>query len=184
MSTVENLYATSWELRTSITIDAPTDRVYGMVSDITRMGEWSPECVGGTWIAGTPGAVGARFHGFNSEGPAVWSSECEVLTAEEPRTFGFSVLRFTKGRPSEDSEWVGGLKPGDVTWTFHLEETPTGCVLTQVHSMGYVNPFFQEILEEADESERAARVQARKEHLQHSMESTLQQVKVAAEKQG
>ncbi|MBV8986815.1 MAG: SRPBCC family protein, partial [Acidimicrobiia bacterium] len=31
----------------SIDIDAPPERLYDMVSDLSRMGEWSPENLGG-----------------------------------------------------------------------------------------------------------------------------------------
>ena len=42
----------------SIEINASPETVYGMVSDITRMGEWSPEAVGGRWMDGGSGQVG------------------------------------------------------------------------------------------------------------------------------
>ena len=53
----------------SIEVAAPPERVYELVSDITRMGEWSPETVKGVWIDGasTP-VVGARFKGSNKRG--------------------------------------------------------------------------------------------------------------------
>ena len=48
------------------TIDAPIGDVFAAVTDVTRMGEWSPECVGCRWIDGAGGpAVGARFEGDN-----------------------------------------------------------------------------------------------------------------------
>ena len=46
----------------SIEIAASPEAVYALVSDITRMGEWSPECRECTWANGATGpAVGARF---------------------------------------------------------------------------------------------------------------------------
>ncbi|HAS09465.1 MAG TPA: SRPBCC family protein, partial [Acidimicrobiaceae bacterium] len=45
-------------------IAAPPQRVWELISDITRMGEWSPETTGGKWLKGATGpAVGARFRG-------------------------------------------------------------------------------------------------------------------------
>jgi Polyketide cyclase / dehydrase and lipid transport len=48
----------------TVQIDAPGDRLWGMVSDVTKMGEWSPETFEADWIDGASGpAVGARFKG-------------------------------------------------------------------------------------------------------------------------
>jgi uncharacterized protein YndB with AHSA1/START domain len=44
------------------TIAASPDALWKMVSDVTRMGEWSPENTGGEWLKGATGpAVGAKF---------------------------------------------------------------------------------------------------------------------------
>ncbi len=46
----------------SIDIAAPPEKVYALVSDITRMGEWSPECRSCRWADEATGpTVGARF---------------------------------------------------------------------------------------------------------------------------
>ncbi|CAL9331282.1 MULTISPECIES: SRPBCC family protein [Streptomyces] len=181
----EDVFATSWELTAQVRIGAPATEVYRMVSDITRMGEWSPECFGGRWVEGTPGRAGARFHGFNREGQAVWTSESQVVAADEGREFGFTVLRFCAGEPGPDSDWLGGSQPGDMTWSFHLEDDgPDACVLTQRHVMRLVGPFYRALLQGVPESERPAHVSNRKQHLQHSMEATLSRVKDVAERHG
>ena len=41
----------------SIDIEAPPERLYPMVSDLSRMGEWSPENRGGKWVGGATGAA-------------------------------------------------------------------------------------------------------------------------------
>jgi hypothetical protein len=47
-------------------IDAKPAELYDLVTDVTRMGEWSPECVRCVWLDGATGpAVGARFRGSN-----------------------------------------------------------------------------------------------------------------------
>ena len=52
-----------------MTIDAPPERVWDLVTAITRMGEWSPESTGGRWTRGATGpATGARFVGSNRNG--------------------------------------------------------------------------------------------------------------------
>lgn len=75
---------------TAIYIEAPPERVYDLVSDITRMGEWSPETYSCTWIAGaTRPVVGARFKGRNRRGLLHWSNTPEVIAAEPGREFAF-----------------------------------------------------------------------------------------------
>lgn len=182
-SQVADVFATSWGLSVAVEIDAPAARVYDMASDVTRMGEWSPECFGGRWVSGTPGTVGARFHGFNREDDAVWTSESEVLDAQRPRTFRFSVLAFCPGEPGPATDWIGGSQPGDMTWSFEIEERGSGCVLTQRHAMNVVSPFYRGMLESMTEDERPASMAARKEHLRHAMEQTLDRIRAAAEKQ-
>ena len=48
----------------STTIAAPPESVYALVADLSRMGEWSPETTGVTWLGGAqeprPGAVPGR----------------------------------------------------------------------------------------------------------------------------
>ena len=54
-----------------------------MVSDVTRMGEWSPETIRCTWIDGATGpAVGARFKGTNRRGIFRWSTKPEIVVAD------------------------------------------------------------------------------------------------------
>src|SRR5262245_28715741 len=70
----------------SIDIDAPPERLYEMVSDLSRMGEWSPENQGGTWAGGATGAApGAKFKARNSNGKRQWSSVVTIVTAEPGR---------------------------------------------------------------------------------------------------
>jgi hypothetical protein len=66
-----------------------------MVTDITRMGEWSPECVRCRWI-GAPRRpeAGARFRGTSRNGWRRWSTVSTVVTATAGRTFEFEVSYF------------------------------------------------------------------------------------------
>ena len=53
-------------MRAEVTLhmDAAPDRVWGLVSDITKMGEYSPEVIEAEWIDGATGpAVGAALPG-------------------------------------------------------------------------------------------------------------------------
>lgn len=73
-------------------IAAPADDLYALISDVTRMGDWSPENVGGLWLRGaTAPEVGARFRGSNRRGWRRWSTTCTVVAAEAGRRFAFDV---------------------------------------------------------------------------------------------
>ena len=91
----------------TVDVDAPAERVFALVSDVTRMGEWSPESTGGSWRSGTPGAVGATFRGSNRRGRASWSTTCQVVASERGRVFAFAVGTTT--RP--ESVWRYDLEP-------------------------------------------------------------------------
>ena len=71
--TTDSNRSTRWWLRRdscSVVIEAPAERLYGMVADMPRMGEWSPECQQVEWLEGSNGpAQGARFVGHNRTGP-------------------------------------------------------------------------------------------------------------------
>jgi len=52
--------------RTSVDVDAPPDAVWALVTDIERMGEWSPICRRCEWLGDHREAtVGAPFKGTN-----------------------------------------------------------------------------------------------------------------------
>lgn len=78
--------------RAERTVQAPPERVWELVSDITRAGEWSPEATGGRWRGGATGpAVGARFTGGNRHGRIRWATRCRVTECEPPHRFTFVV---------------------------------------------------------------------------------------------
>jgi hypothetical protein len=74
------------------TIAAEPDAVYALVTDLPRMGQWSPENTGGRWLDGASGAaVGARFSGNNRKGLRRWKTTVTVTTADRGRQFTFDV---------------------------------------------------------------------------------------------
>ena len=102
----------------STEIAASPDTVYRLVSDVTRMGQWSPECVRCTWANGAAGpAVGARFKAKNKgrRGPA-WYNTPTVTVADPGREFAFNR---------------SGPGIGSYTWRYVLESTATGTRLTE-----------------------------------------------------
>jgi uncharacterized protein YndB with AHSA1/START domain len=98
----------------TIEIAAPPARVYDLIADITRMGEWSPECYRCEWMGDTEEPlVGARFHGHNRMGPLKWVTTCEIVTADRSREFAFTVIHDKTGR--ESTRWrysSGAPRPG------------------------------------------------------------------------
>lgn len=105
-----------------VRIDAPVERVWALVTDIARMGEWSPEATGGRWTGSGGPAVGARFVGTNRHGPVRWFTHCTVTECEPPSRFTF-VVRENR------MAWGWVLEPdGSGTrltqWREHLGPTP------------------------------------------------------------
>ena len=62
------------QLVVSRDIAAAPNVVFTALTDMTRMGEWSPECYEAEWKDGATGpAVGATFTGHNRNGDKEWS---------------------------------------------------------------------------------------------------------------
>ena len=75
-----------------IWIAADAEAVYAAVTDLSRMGEWSPENIGGEWIGSPPrAAVGATFRGRNRNPRGEWETVLTVIEADAPRRFSFCV---------------------------------------------------------------------------------------------
>jgi hypothetical protein len=98
---------------------APADVIWRLVSDVTKIGRYSPETFEAEWIDGATGpAVGARFRGHvkrNGRGPTYWTT-CTVVACEPGRDFAF------------------GVGPGDApynVWRYHLEPRDAGTDVTE-----------------------------------------------------
>lgn len=109
----------------SIEIDAPPETVWQLVADITRMGEWSPECVRAEWEDGATGpAVGAHFHGYNKIDTYEWDAPCIVTECESGTVFAFEVPR-------------GDEAP--TTWRFEFAASGSGTSLTESFDAPRIN---------------------------------------------
>lgn len=79
----------------SLHVDAPPEKVWGLVSDITNTGRFSPETFEAEWLDGaTEPAVGVKFRGHvlrNGRPPAYWTV-CRITDCEPGKVFGFAVL--------------------------------------------------------------------------------------------
>jgi hypothetical protein len=98
-------------------IAAPAEKVWGLVSDLPRMGNWSPENEGGKWTKGATGpAVGAVFTGKNKNGVRRWSTTATVVACEPGKTFEIAIT-------------LGPLKISN--WRYDFEDTAGGCRVTE-----------------------------------------------------
>ena len=80
------------EGQATIHINAAPGKVFALVSDVTRMGEWSPETVGAQWVDGATGpAVGAKFRGTNKLGPFKWSTTPTITEYVADKLFAFDA---------------------------------------------------------------------------------------------
>jgi Polyketide cyclase / dehydrase and lipid transport len=152
---------TSGEAR--VHIDAKPSELYDLVSDVTRMGEWSPECVRCEWLDGATGpAVGARFRGSNRRGMARWSTKPTVVAAEPGKEFSFVVSHL--GR--------------DMTkWTYRFAEADGVTDATESFEMLASMPFYIRL------SDRFVMgVKDRKADLEQAMGDTLNRIKAVAER--
>jgi len=141
-------------------IAAPAEHVWAMVADVTRMGEWSPENQGATWLRGATGPTpGATFRGTNRNGTKTWNTAGAIVAAEPGRLLTFRVT-------------VSGFKVA--RWSYAFEPTAIGCRVTETW---------------IDERGRLAKALAkpisgvadRATHNRSTMEQTLDRLKSAAE---
>lgn len=75
----------------SIFIARSAEFLYELVSDVTRMGEWSPVCKACWWDDGDGPHVGAWFTGRNELPERTWETRSKVVVAEPGREFAFVV---------------------------------------------------------------------------------------------
>jgi hypothetical protein len=133
-----------------------------MVSDVTRMGEWSPETVRCEWLDGATSATrGARFKGTNKRGIFRWNTKPEVVTADRGREFSFvtkSIGPSTK-------------------WTYRFESAPDGGT-TLVESFEALDDPSRAI---AFVERRFMHIDDRKADLEAGMQRTLDRIKEVAE---
>src|SRR3954463_14903062 len=89
-------------IRVERTVAAKADDLWPMVSDVTRMGEWSPETTGAQWVGPSTGpALGARFKGSNQQSSRSWKTDCTVTACEPGASFAFEV----KSGPLKVARW-------------------------------------------------------------------------------
>jgi len=152
-----------WWLREdsgSVVVDAPAHVIYDLVAELTRMGEWSPECARVEWEGGATGpAVDARFVGHNRGGPLNlmrWSRHGRVLAAERGREFAFATEE--------------GGREGTV-WRYRFERVDGGTLVTESYHVDWI-PLWARVVDVPTN---------RAKELREAMRHTLERLKAAAE---
>jgi uncharacterized protein YndB with AHSA1/START domain len=140
----------------SIDIDAAPEVVWQLVSDITRMGEWSPECVKAEWEGdATEAAKGVLFHGWNKAGTYEWDAPCLIIDCEPEKVFEFQV-------PVEG--------PVVTRWRFEFMPNGEGTTLTESFDAPMINV-----------PGVASNFEGRWEMLDGGIKKTIARIKAAAE---
>lgn len=144
----------------SRSIAADPSKVWGAITDVTRMGEWSPECHTCEWKDGATGpAVGVHFIGHNRNGDFEWTTEAEIVECVPEERFVFEGvfgdIRFSR-------------------WGYTIEPSDEGCVVTE---------FWDDLRSQMikDMGESISGVADRLEHNRAGMEQTLARVAAAVE---
>ena len=75
----------------SVVVGRSPEDLYDMISDVTRMGEWSPVCRACWWDDGDGPRAGAWFTGRNELPERTWETRSEVVAADRGREFAFVV---------------------------------------------------------------------------------------------
>lgn len=114
----------------TVHIAASPEQVWDLVSDVSKIGLFSPETFEAEWIDGATGPQpGARFRGHvrrNGRGPVYWTN-CTVVASKPGREFAFAV------------DGPGGRK-GLNTWRYRLEPSNSGTDVTESFELADIFP--------------------------------------------
>jgi hypothetical protein len=101
----------------SIVINRSPDEVYALISDVTRMGTWSPICKACWWDEGAGPQVGAKFTGRNEVAERTWETRSEVVAADPGKEFAWAVAEPpTRARCGYTMKAVDGGTQLTETW--------------------------------------------------------------------
>lgn len=101
------------EISASIDIDAPPETVWALISDPTRMPEWSPQCRKMIVRGKGPVGVGTTTLNINRRGLLFWPTRAKIKEFEPNRRFAFKIAE------------------NGTIWAFDLEPTATGTTVTE-----------------------------------------------------
>ena len=154
-------------LEVSLTVAASRERVWALVSDVTRVGDWGGECVGAEWLDGADGpAVGARFRGHQVAADQKWQTTSVVIESEPGVSFAWAV-----GDPANAA----------ATWRYQLSSDGSGgTVLCYRGVMGPGPSGLTAMIAEMPDREESI-IAYRLNGQQRNMTATLEAIKRVAE---
>ncbi len=106
------------QLTASTDVRASADQVYAVISDVTRIPEWSPETARAEWSAPD------RFDAWNRRRLGRWRTTARVVEAEPGQRFSFIVQ--VMGR--DWTQWTYLIEPGATADATRLTEKFRMCV--------------------------------------------------------
>lgn len=105
--------------RVEVVVAAPVSEVWQVISDVTRVGEWSHECHAARWLGDADGpAPGVRFRGRNRAGWARWGRTCEIVSMDPPRVIVWRTVPTL-------------LFPDSTQWQIELNPSADRTLITQ-----------------------------------------------------
>ena len=105
-------------LSASTEVRASADQIYAVISDVTRIPEWSPETVRAEWVAPD------RFNAWNRRRLGRWRTVAKVVEAEPAHKFSF-VVQVMGG---DWTQWTYLIEPGSTAGATRLTEECRMCV--------------------------------------------------------
>ncbi len=144
-------------LAETVDISAPPERVWDLVSDLTRIAQWSPQVV--KTFARGPVKEGSRALNINRAGWKLWPTRSKVVRFEPCREIAFYI-------PDNGS-----------TWSFQLEPTESG---TRVTNRREAPEGFSPVASRFTKTLMGGR-EAFDAEIREGMQQTLQRLKAEAE---
>ncbi|OBH57402.1 hypothetical protein A5682_10385 [Mycobacterium mantenii] len=105
-------------LTASTEVRASAEQLYAVVSDVTRIPEWSPETTRAKWLGPN------RFQAWNRRRLGRWRTVADVVEAEPGHRFSFIV----QAMGGDWTQWTYLIDPGSTIGTTRLTETFRMCV--------------------------------------------------------
>lgn len=146
----------------SLVINRTPDELYALISDVTKMGDWSPVCKACWWEEGGGAKVGAVFTGRNELGERTWETKSEVVAAN----------------PGKEFAWAVAEPPTRARWGYTFKAVDGGTELTETWELP---PEGQALFMEWFPDDGPAQIQTRADTAERGIPETLAAIKKAAE---
>jgi hypothetical protein len=146
----------------SIVINRSPEEVYGLISDVTNMGAWSPICKACWWDEGDGPRVGAMFTGRNEVPERTWETRSEIVAAD----------------PAKEFAWAVAEPPTRARWGYTFKQVEGGTELTETWELP---PEGQAMFNEWFKDTGPAEIATRAATAEKGIPETLAAIKKAAE---